>query len=88
MVIEELLRRSAESADLLARVHLRSRIVRRLGRHTEPGRPPIADPQLLPAGKLGNIVVHDPADAPGKPPDRWMRLFSKFIRRNVAQRAV
>src|ERR1044071_7113777 len=66
----------------------RSAVVRRFGWHAEPGGPPFADPQLLAAGKPGDIAVHDSTDAPGKPSDRRMRLFSQFLRRNVAQRAV
>src|SRR4030095_4292589 len=49
---------------------------------------PFADPQLLAAGKPLDIAVHDSTDAPGKPPDRRMRLFNQFLRSNVAQRAV
>src|SRR5262249_37826537 len=88
VVVEELLRGSAERVDLLARVSSRSPIILRSGRHTEPGSPPFADPQLLAAGKSRDVAVHDSTDAPGKTPYRRMRLFNQFLRRNVAQRAV
>src|ERR1700754_1008015 len=88
MIVEELLRGSAEGFDLLARVSRRSTIVRRFGRPTKPGSPSFTDPELLAGGEPGDIGVHDSTDAPGKPPDRRMRLFNQFLRRSVAQRAV